>query len=116
MSAAAINRQVSCQSCGKPFISLETDEEILSIAREKGLAGFEGSFTHCPRCRSQFLARQQGLASLFSARDILDTFMATIWVGRRAWAAKKADLLVRFIRAYSRPIDWLSDPSRQKEV
>jgi ABC-type nitrate/sulfonate/bicarbonate transport system substrate-binding protein len=62
------------------------------------------------------MAKQQGFVSLVSARDILDTFLATTWVGRRAWAAKNADLLVRFIRAYSRSIDWLSDPSNQKEA
>jgi ABC-type nitrate/sulfonate/bicarbonate transport system substrate-binding protein len=62
------------------------------------------------------MAKQQGFVSLVSARDILDTFLATTWVGRRTWAAKNADLLVRFIRAYSRSIDWLSDPSNQKEA
>jgi anaerobic selenocysteine-containing dehydrogenase len=56
MSVAAANPQVSCQSCGRPFISSETQEKILSAAREKDLAGLETSFMHCPRCRPQFFA------------------------------------------------------------
>jgi ABC-type nitrate/sulfonate/bicarbonate transport system substrate-binding protein len=62
------------------------------------------------------MARQQGLPSLVAAKDIVDTFLATTWVGRRAWATKNADLTVRFIRAYITSIDWLQDPSNQKEA
>jgi ABC-type nitrate/sulfonate/bicarbonate transport system substrate-binding protein len=62
------------------------------------------------------MAKQQGFVSLVSAGDILDTFLATVWVGRRAWAAKNADLLVSFIRAYVKSVDWLSDPSNQQEA
>ena len=62
------------------------------------------------------MARQQGFVSLVAAKDIVDTFLATTWVGRRAWAAKNADLLVRFIRAYVKSVDWLQDPSNQKEA
>ncbi len=56
MSVAATNQQVSCQSCGKPFISSETQEKILSAARERGLTGLATSFMHCPKCRPQFFA------------------------------------------------------------
>jgi Zn-finger nucleic acid-binding protein len=58
MSATATNRQVFCQSCDTPFISLETHEEILVLAREKGLVGLEASFGYCPKCRSHFFARE----------------------------------------------------------
>lgn len=62
------------------------------------------------------MAKQQGFVPLVEARDVVDTFLATTWVGRRSWAAKNADLLVRFIRAYIKSVDWLSDPSNQKEA
>ena len=58
MSVAATNPQVSCQSCGKPFISSETQQKILSAAREKGLTGLDTFFMHCPKCRPQFFATQ----------------------------------------------------------
>ena len=62
------------------------------------------------------MAKQQGFVPLVAARDVVDTFLATTWVGRRAWAAKNADLLVRFIRAYIKSVDWLSNPSNTKEA
>ncbi len=58
MSAATTNQQVSCRTCGKFFISSDTQEKILSIARERGQAGLETSFMHCPACRPQLFAGQ----------------------------------------------------------
>jgi ABC-type nitrate/sulfonate/bicarbonate transport system substrate-binding protein len=62
------------------------------------------------------MAKQQGFVPLVAAKDVVDTFLASTWVGRRAWAAKNPDLLVRFIRAYIKSVDWLSNPSNKKEA
>ncbi len=56
MGHAPTISQVSCKSCNQPFISVETQEKILSIAREKSLASLEASFEYCPACRSHFFA------------------------------------------------------------
>ena len=61
-------------------------------------------------------AKQAGLVPLIAARDILDNFLSTSWAGRLSWAAANSDRLVRFLRAYIKSVDWLSDPSNQKEA
>ncbi len=61
-------------------------------------------------------AKQAGLVPLIAAREIFDNFLSTSWAGRRTWAAANSDRLVRFLRAYIKSVDWLSDPSNQKEA
>ena len=62
------------------------------------------------------MAKQQGFVPLVATRDVVDTFLATSWVGRRSWASKNADLLVRFIRAYIKSVDWVANPANAKEA
>lgn len=60
------------------------------------------------------MAKQAGLVPLIAAGDVLENFQSTFWAGRQAWAAANSDRLVRFLRAYVKSVDWLSDPSNQK--
>lgn len=61
-------------------------------------------------------ARQEGLTALMKAGDVLNDYVASVWAGRRTWAEKHSDLLVRTLRAYVKSVDWVSDPANRKEA
>ena len=61
-------------------------------------------------------AKQEGFNSLVAAGDIMDSYLSTVWAGRRAWAKDHSDLLVRFLRAYVKSVDWATNPSNHKEA
>ena len=56
MVETPIVAQVSCQKCGKPFVSGETHRRLLSILAEKSPPDLVLQYSRCPACRSQLFA------------------------------------------------------------
>jgi ABC-type nitrate/sulfonate/bicarbonate transport system substrate-binding protein len=61
-------------------------------------------------------AQEEGFVPLVLASDVLDSYLASVWAGQRAWAAAHSDLLTRVLRAYVKSVDWVSNPANRKEV
>jgi ABC-type nitrate/sulfonate/bicarbonate transport system substrate-binding protein len=61
-------------------------------------------------------AKEDGFAPLVRAKEVLESYLASVWAGRRAWARKHSDLLTRALRAYVKSVDWVSNPANRQEV
>jgi ABC-type nitrate/sulfonate/bicarbonate transport system substrate-binding protein len=56
------------------------------------------------------------LRLLASGRDYADPYPARIGLTTRAWAKRHRSLLVRFIRAMIRTMDWMLDAGNEEEL
>jgi ABC-type nitrate/sulfonate/bicarbonate transport system substrate-binding protein len=61
-------------------------------------------------------AKEEGFAPLALAKEVLESYLASVWAGRRAWARAHSDLLTRALRAYVKSVDWVSNPVNRQEV
>jgi ABC-type nitrate/sulfonate/bicarbonate transport system substrate-binding protein len=61
-------------------------------------------------------AKEDGFIPLVPASEVLDSYLASVWAGKRDWAAAHSDLLTRALRAYVKSVDWVSNPANRKEV
>ena len=61
-------------------------------------------------------AKEDGFSPLVRAKEVLESYLASVWAGRRAWARKHSDLLTRALRAYVKSVDWVSNPANRQEV
>ncbi len=58
----------------------------------------------------------EGFKSLGSTSDYFPHFQGSVAVARRSWAARNADTLIRYIRAYVAASDWLLDRKNCEEA
>ena len=61
-------------------------------------------------------AKREGFIPLIAAGDVLESYLASVWAGRRAWATTHSDLLTKTLRAYVKSVDWVSNPANRKET
>ena len=60
--------------------------------------------------------QQRGFHSLLTSANYITSYARGVTTARREWADKNADLLVRYIRAMVRAINWLLDPGNKDEA
>jgi anaerobic selenocysteine-containing dehydrogenase len=51
-------KRTGCKRCGEPFISPQLQQQVLKIAKEKGLDHYQSYFELCQKCRAQTFADQ----------------------------------------------------------
>jgi ABC-type nitrate/sulfonate/bicarbonate transport system substrate-binding protein len=61
-------------------------------------------------------AKEEGFVPLVLAKEVLESYLASVWAGRRAWARAHSDLLTRALRAYVKSVDWVSNSFNRQEV
>jgi ABC-type nitrate/sulfonate/bicarbonate transport system substrate-binding protein len=64
----------------------------------------------------EVLPESRGYKRLANAVDVLGPYQAVSGIASRSWAKAHPDELVKFIRAYVRGLDWLSDPKNKSEA
>ena len=60
--------------------------------------------------------KQRGFHVLARSQDYIYPYAVAIGAARRSWAKQNENLLVRYIRAYLRSIDWTLDPKNKAEA
>ena len=60
--------------------------------------------------------RQMGFHTLLTSQDYITAYARAVTTARREWAEQNEDLLVRYIRAMVRAINWLLDPNNKEEA
>lgn len=61
-------------------------------------------------------ATRLGFVPLVATGDITDAYLASVWAGRRSWAVAHPHLMVRFLRAYVKAVDWAYDPANRDQA
>ena len=64
----------------------------------------------------EVLPESKGYRRLANAVDVIGPYQAVSGVTRRSWAREHSDELVKFIRAYVKGLDWLSEPRNKADA
>jgi ABC-type nitrate/sulfonate/bicarbonate transport system substrate-binding protein len=63
-----------------------------------------------------FRAMDEGFTRLAVSSEAVKDYTFNSMTVQRAWAREHADELVRFLRAFSRAVDWIYDPANKEEA
>lgn len=64
----------------------------------------------------EVVPESRGYPRLANAIDVIGPYQALTGIARRSWARENPEVLVAFIRAYLKSLDWLSDPAHRTEA
>ncbi|HLX22554.1 MAG TPA: ABC transporter substrate-binding protein [Usitatibacter sp.] len=64
----------------------------------------------------EVVPESRGYPRLANAIDVVGPYQALTGVARRGWARENSDVLVAFLRAYLKSLEWLADPPHRAEA
>ena len=92
------------------YKAVGTGAERLQALKDGACAA---TLLNAPLCLA---AEGAGSVRLLSARSMLGPYQGIVGAARRSFAQAHPELIVRFIRAFHRSLEWLGDPSNKAEA